>query len=85
MGIHTDYNGALASRNKNNLMIRNVLLTIILLLGSLLSIAHTSLVPPNAIISDSVSQSGKIKVETVLKDSITDNSIVYPESMSEEL
>ena len=66
-------------------MIKNVLLTIILLLGSLISIAQTSLEPPNAIISDSVSQSENIKVDTALKDSITDNSIVYPKSMSEEL
>ena len=66
-------------------MIKNVLLTIILLLGSLISIAQTSLEAPNAIISDSASQSKNIKVDTALKDSITDNSIVYPESMSEEL
>lgn len=55
-------------------MIKNILLTIIFLLGSFISTAHSSLEAPNVIISDST-----------LKDTIIDNSIVYPESMNEKL
>ena len=80
-----DYNGALASRISYNLMIKNILFTTFFLLGSFVSIANTHIVLANATISDSVNQSVKVKVQTALKDSITDNSIVYPESMSEEL
>ena len=80
-----DYNGALASRISYNLMIKNILFTTIFLLGNFVSNANTHLVLANATISDSDNQSVKVKVQTALKDSITDNSIVYPESMSEEL
>ena len=80
-----DYNGALASRISYNLMIKNILYTTLLIFGSFVTISNTHLVLANATISDSVNQSVKVKVQTALKDSITDNSIVYPESMSEEL
>ena len=55
-------------------MIKNILISIIFLLGSFISTAHSSLEAPNVIISDST-----------LKDTIIDNSIVYPESMNEKL
>ena len=80
-----DYNGALASRISYNLMIKNILFTTFFLLGNFVSNANTHLVLANATISDSVNQNVKVKAQTALKDSITDNSIVYPESMSEEL
>ena len=75
------YNGVLVFRISYNLMIKYILLTITLLIGNFVSIAHTGLVVPN----DSVHQRGKIVVQSVLKDTISDNSIVYPESMSEKL
>ena len=75
------YNGVLVFRISYNLMIKYILLTITLLIGNFVSIAHTGLVVPN----DSVHQRGKIVVRSVLKDTISDNSIVYPESMSEKL
>lgn len=80
-----DYNGALASRISYNLMIKNILFTTFFLLGNFVSNANTHLVLANVTISDSVNQNVKVKAQTALKDSITDNSIVYPESMSEEL
>ena len=80
-----DYDGPLVSRISYNLMIKNILFTTFFLLGNFVSNANTHLVLANATISDSVNQSVKVKVQTALKDSITDNSIVYPESMSEEL
>lgn len=85
METHMDYNGALASRISYNLMIKNILFTTFFLLGNFVSNANTHLVLANATISDSVNQNVKVKAQTALKDSITDNSIVYPESMSEEL
>lgn len=66
-------------------MIRNISLIIILLLGSFNSIANARLAITNAIASDSVSHSEQIKNQTALKDTISDNAIVYPESMSEKL
>lgn len=80
-----DYNGALASRISYNLMIKNILFTTFFLLGNFVSNANTHLVLANATISDSVNQRVNVKTQTTLKDSLTDNSIIYPESMSEKL
>ena len=79
-----DYNGVLVSRISNNL-IRNTLLTITLLLGSFVSFANASLLGHTEIVSDTVYQNGKIKNQTALRDTIVDNEIFYPESMSEKL
>ena len=66
-------------------MVRNILITTIFLLGSFVSLAKTNLVLANALTSDSVNQRVNVKTQTTLKDSLTDNSIIYPESMSEKL
>lgn len=66
-------------------MVRNILITTIFLLGSFVSLANTNLVWANALNLDSVNQSVKVKAQTALRDSLTDNSIIYPESMSEKL
>ena len=66
-------------------MVRNILITTIFLLGSFVSLAKTNLVSANVLTSDSVNQRVNVKTQTTLKDSLTDNSIIYPESMSEKL
>lgn len=80
-----DYDGPLVSRISYNLMIRNILFTTIFLFVCFASIANTHLVFHKALISDSTNQRGNVKTKAVIKDIISDDAIVYPESMSEKL
>ncbi|MBF6597295.1 MAG: LysM peptidoglycan-binding domain-containing protein [Fermentimonas sp.] len=66
-------------------MIRNILFTTIFLFVCFASIANTHLVFHKALISDSTNQRGNVKTKAVIKDIISDDAIVYPESMSEKL
>lgn len=80
-----DCNGVLVSKDCYNHMTKYVLPTMFLLLWSVAALSNSSLEVKSAIISDTAYQSKQIKAQTVLKDTISDNEIVFPESMSEEL